>query len=104
MARLINEAEAKASMKMRQSLGSDTMPDDLVLSRMKFFERRMEVRTSATCMCLDDLGLGVKSLSNLAMACSCRSMPQYSRAMLGDVVKRRIESAEPTGYGTTFQL
>ena len=78
MARLINEAVAKASMKMRQSLGLDTMPDDLVLSRTKFFERRMEVRTSATCMCLDDLGLGVKSQSNLAVACSYRSMPEYS--------------------------
>ena len=87
MARLINEAEAKASMKMRKSLGSDTMQDDLVLSRMKFFERRMEVRTSATCMCLDDLGLGVKSQSNLAVACSCRSMPQYSLLVLGSEVK-----------------
>ncbi len=55
MARLKKLAEAKASMKMRQSLELDTMPDDLVLSRTKFFERRMEVRTSATCMCLDDL-------------------------------------------------
>jgi len=87
VARLINEAEAKASMKMRQSLGSDTVPDDLVLSRMKFFERRMEVRTSATCMCLDDLGLGVKSQSNLAVACSCRSMPQYSLLVLESEVK-----------------
>ena len=55
MARLIIEAEAKASLKRRESQGSDTKPDDLFMSRMKFFERRMEVRTSATCMCLDDL-------------------------------------------------
>lgn len=87
MARLTNEAVAKASMKMRKSLESDTMPDDLVPSRMKFFERRMEVRTSATCMCLDDLGLGVKSQSNLAVACSCRSMPQYSFVKLAGEVK-----------------
>ncbi len=49
------EAEAKASMKMRQSLGRDLKPDDLIMSKMKFSERRMEVRTSAMCMCLDDL-------------------------------------------------
>ncbi len=55
VARLIFEAVAKASMKMRQSLGLDTMPDDLFVRRAKFFERRMEVRTSATCMCLDEL-------------------------------------------------
>lgn len=78
MARLMNEAAAKASMKMRQSHGPDTKPDDLFVGRVKFFERRMEARTSATCTCLDDLRIGVKSLSNLAMACSCRSMPQYS--------------------------
>ena len=54
------------------------MPDDLLLSRRKFFERRMDVRTSVVHMHLDDLRVGVKSLSNLAMACSCRNMPQYS--------------------------
>ena len=72
------EAEAKASLKRRQSLGPDPKPDDLLVGRTKFSERRMEVRTSATCMCLDDLRVGVKSLSNLAMAGSCRNMPQYS--------------------------
>ena len=63
------------------------MPDDLVLSRAKFFERRMEVRTSVVHMHLDDLGLGVKSLSNLAVACSCRNMPKYSLVGLGSEVK-----------------
>ena len=58
-------------MKMRESLRRDLKPDDLFLSRMKFFEREMEVRTSAMYMCLDDLGIGVKSHSNLAMAGSC---------------------------------
>ena len=80
VARLIFEAEAKASLKGRQSRRSDPKPDDLLVSRTKFFERRMEVRTSATCMCLDDLRVGVKSLSNLAMAGSCRNVPKYSLA------------------------
>ena len=48
-------AEAKASLKGRKSHGADTKPDDLFMTRTKFFERRMEVRTSATCMCLDEL-------------------------------------------------
>ncbi len=55
MARLTNEAVAKASMKMRQSLEYDPKPVDLFVSRMKFFERRMEVRTSVVSMHLDDL-------------------------------------------------
>ena len=38
-----------------ESQGSDTMPDDLFMSRMKFSERRMEVRTSDVHMLLDDL-------------------------------------------------
>jgi hypothetical protein len=42
VARLNIEAIAKASMKMRQSPESDTKPDDLVVSKVKFFERRME--------------------------------------------------------------
>ena len=42
-ARLIYEAEAKASMKMRESRGEDPNPDDLFVSKMKFSERRMEV-------------------------------------------------------------
>lgn len=56
---------------MRKSLREDLKPDDLFLSRVKFFEREMEARTSAMYMCLDDLGIGVKSHSNLAMAGSC---------------------------------
>ena len=54
---------------------------------MKFSERGMEVRTSVVCMHLDDLRVGVKSQSNLAMAGSCRNMPQYSAIELLDGVK-----------------
>ncbi len=75
VARLIFEAEAKASLKRRQSRVQDPKPDDLFLSRRKFLERGMDVRTSATCICLDDLRIGVKSQSNLAMAGSCGNMP-----------------------------
>ena len=75
MARLLYEAAAKASLKRRESLGYDPKPDDLIVSRTKFSERRMEVRTGVTCMYSDDLRLGVKSQSNLAMAGSCRNMP-----------------------------
>ena len=63
------------------------MPDDLFVHRMKFFERRMEVRTSDVRMLLDDVRIGVKSLSNLAVACSCRIMPKYSFSMFVDAVK-----------------
>ena len=56
---------------MRQSLGGDLKPDDLFLSRAKFFEREMEARTVVACMHSGDLGIGVKSHSNLAMAGSC---------------------------------
>ena len=38
-------------------------------------------------MHLDDLGLGVKSHSNLAMAGSCRNMPKYSLILLAGEVK-----------------
>ena len=41
------------------------------MSRMKSFERRMEVRTGVMNMYLDDLCIGVKSQSNFAMAGSC---------------------------------
>ena len=71
MAKLIKEAEAKASVKARQSQGRDLKPDDLFLSRVKFFEREMEARTVVTCMYSDDLGIGVKSHSNSAIAGSC---------------------------------
>ena len=87
MARLKIEAEAKASMKMRKSLGYDPKPDDLLVCRMKFSERRMEVRTAVVCMHLDDLRVGVKSQSNLAMAGSCRNMPQYSLVLFVSEVK-----------------
>ena len=83
----MNEAEAKASLKRRESPAGDTKPDDLLVSRRKFSERRMDVRTSVVHMHLDDLRVGVKSLSNLAMACSCRNMPQYSLAVLACVVQ-----------------
>ena len=36
------EATAKASMKMRESRGSDPKPDDLIMSKAKFLEIRME--------------------------------------------------------------
>ena len=47
----------------------------------------MEVRTSVVCMHLDDLRVGVKSLSSPAMAGSCRNMPKYSLVVLAGVVK-----------------
>ena len=65
----------------------DPKPDDLIVSRKKFFERRMDVRTSVVHMHLDDLRLGVKSQSNLAMAGSCRNMPKYSLVVLSSAVK-----------------
>ena len=57
---------------------SDPKPDDLFASREKFSERRMDARTSVVRMHLDDLRIGVKSQSNLAMADSCRSMPSIA--------------------------
>ena len=71
MARLNFEAAAKASMKMRESLGHDPKPDDLFVNRLKFFERKMEGRTGVVYMHSNDLRIGVKSLSSLAMAGSC---------------------------------
>ena len=50
----------------------------------------MEARTSVVRMHLDDLRVGVKSLSNLAIACSCRSMPQYSLLVLVNEVKHGL--------------
>ena len=83
----VKEAEAKASLKGRQSLGYDPKLDDLLVSRTKFSERRMEVRTGVVRMHSDDLRVGVKSQSNPAMAGSCRNMPQYSLVVLGSGVK-----------------
>ena len=71
VARLRKEVVAKASVKARKSLGQDLKPDDLFLSRAKFFEREMEARTVVVYMHSDDLGIGVKSHSNLAIAGSC---------------------------------
>ena len=88
MARLIErEAKAKASLKKRESLMKDPKPDDLFLSRAKFSERKMEARTSVVCMHLDDLGIGVKSHSNLAIAGSCRNIPEYSLFLFANEVK-----------------
>ena len=39
----------------------------------------------------DDSGLGVKSLSNLAMAGSCRNMPKYSLPLLTCEVKYGLD-------------
>ena len=72
VARLIEEAEAKASViSANESLELDLKPDDLLLCRVKFFEREMEARTVVVCMHSDDVGVGVKSHSNLAIAGSC---------------------------------
>ena len=57
------------------------------MSRVKFSEREMEARTVVVCMHSNDLRVGVKSQSNLAMAGSCRNMPQYSLAQFIDEVK-----------------
>jgi len=66
----------------------------------------MEVRTSATCMCLDDLRVGVKSLSSPAMAGSCRNMPQYSLVLLENKVKYglRLQSLTATELIPTQNL
>jgi hypothetical protein len=66
----------------------------------------MDVRTSATCMCLDDLRIGVKSQSNLAMAGSCGNMPQYSLAVLGRGVKDglNLQSLMATEFVPTQNL
>jgi len=104
VARLMNEVEAKASPKGRESPAGDTKPDDLLVSRRKFFERRMDVRTSVVYMHLDDLRVGVKSQSNLAMACSCRNMPQYSLPVLRMRGTVRIKPADRFRYGVFFQL
>jgi hypothetical protein len=73
------------------------------VTRPKFSERRMEGRTGVMCMYSNELRVGVKSLSNSAMAGSCRNMPQYSLAQLGGGVKygygpqgRKITGLFPT--------
>ena len=50
-------------------------------------------------MCFDDLGLGVKSQSNSAMAGSCGNILKYSLVCSACEVKRRIRRADPSGYG-----
>ena len=70
------------------------------MSRPKFSERGMEGRTGVVCMHSNDLRVGVKSLSNSAMAGSCRNMPQYSLVQLLCRGKVRIWFAGPKGHGT----
>ena len=74
-------------MKVRESHESDLKPDDLSMSKAKSSERRMEVWTVAIYMCSNDLWIGVKSLSNLAMAGSYWNMPSYSLVMSVSEVK-----------------
>ena len=50
-------------------------------------------------MCFDDLGLGVKSQSNLAMAGSCRNIPKYSLVCFDNEVKLLMKCAEHSCYG-----
>ena len=57
------------------------------MSRMKFSEREMEVRTVVVYMHSNDLRIGVKSQSSSAMAGSCRNMPQYSLTVFMNGVK-----------------
>jgi len=64
----------------------------------------MEVRTSIVHMHLDDLRIGVKSLSNLAMAGSCRNVPKYSLDELVNGVKYGWDLQSLHGYGVRFQL
>ena len=71
----IKGALAKASMKMRESQGIDQKPDDLIMNKTKSLEIGMEAWTAVVYMHLDDLWLGVKSHSNLAMAGSSWNMP-----------------------------
>ena len=100
VARLILEAEAQASLKGRESHDWDPKPGDLFLSKAKFPEREMEAWTSAVYMRLDDLGIGVKSHSNSAMAGSCRNIPSYSLILSCIWGKVRIAFAEEFSYGT----
>jgi hypothetical protein len=51
----VKGAEAKASLKERESLGIDPKPDDLIMSRAKSLEIKMEARTVVVCKHSDDL-------------------------------------------------
>ncbi len=66
----------------------------------------MEARTSVVCMHLDDLGIGVKSHSNTAMAGSCRNMPKYSLILFVCEVKygQRSQSLLATELSPTQNL
>ena len=56
MARLrVTEPKRKRVLNGRESHDYDPKPYDLLVGRVKFFERRMEARTSVTYMYLDDL-------------------------------------------------
>ena len=70
------------------------------MDKVKFSERKMEAWTGVVYMHSNDLWLGVKSLSNLAMAGSCWNMPKYSLAFLiRQRGKARIIHAEEFSYG-----
>ena len=69
------------------------------MSRLKSFERRMEGRTGVVDMHSNDLCIGVKSLSNLAMAGSYRNMPSYSLISVHWRCKVRIRFAGAIAYG-----
>jgi hypothetical protein len=64
---LCNRSESKYE-NATKSLKSDLKLDDLYMSTVKSSERRMEAGTGVMDMYSDDLCIGVKSLSNLAMA------------------------------------
>ena len=63
---------------------------------MKLSLRKVEVRTSVAGKHLDDLRVGVKGQSSLAMSGSCRNIPWYSLVKLVNEVKLR------NGYAGTF--
>ena len=72
------------------------------MSSVKSSERRMEARTVVVDMHSDDLCIGVKSLSNLAMAGSYRNMPSYSLTFVCQRCKGRIKFAGANAYGVFF--
>ena len=78
---------AKASWKQRQSHWSDLKPGDLFMGKVKSPERGMEAWTVVVDMHSNDLRIGVKSLSNPAMAGSCWNMPSYSLVLFIGGVK-----------------
>ena len=69
------------------------------MSSVKSSERRMEARTVVVDMHSDDLCIGVKSLSNSAMAGSYRNMPSYSLSFAYQRCIVRIRFAGAQAYG-----